>query len=546
MKHPDRAEHLTPTEIEQLCARLENRQLVESDYPVLLKLVRLVVAFQIEVESKNVSIARLRRLMFGPRSEKRGVGTVSKTPAAATQTPSDGGESTESQAEPAAGSNVVPFKKKRQPGQGRLGAAAYTGAKLVHCEHPELQPGDRCPDPLCRGHVFDTKTPQRFLRLTGHPPIDATHYQLQTLRCSACLERFPAPLPVGVKPEKYDSSADVVMALLKYGGSLPFYRLERLQRSMGVPLPASNQYARCRGLAVDLLPVFEELRLQAAKGEIWFGDDTSLRLLGALSKEQTPADPKRKGRFTTGLLARAGGHEIALYISGGLHAGENLAALAALRPAGLPPPIVMADPEAKNWASEFDRMVSKCLTHGRRQFVDISRSFPTDCQRVIHDLGKVYGVEAETKEMNPAARLAHHQTHSQPVMENLKSWIEAKLASGTVEPNGGLGQAMAYFLRHYEGMTLFLREPQAPLDNNACEQILRRVVLHRKNSLFFKTAGGAKTGDVLCSLIETCARNQVNAYHYLVTLSSHTRAMRACPSAWLPWNYLEQLTSQAA
>lgn len=78
------------------------------------------------------------------------------------------------------------------------------------------------------------------------------------------------------------------------------------------------------------------------------------------------------------------------------------------------------------------------------------------------------------------------------------------------------------------------------------DQILRRAVLHRKNSLFYRSSRGAETGDVLCSLIETCSRNKVNAFHYLVAILSHTREMRACPSAWLPWNYLEQLTSRAA
>jgi len=58
---------------------------------------------------------------------------------------------------------------------------------------------------------------------------------------------------------------------------------------------------------------------------------------------------------------------------------------------------------------------------------------------------------------------------------------------------------------HWEPLTLFLRVPKAPLDNNLCERALKRVILHRKNSLFFKTDHGADVGDLFMSLIHTCA-----------------------------------------
>jgi len=551
MKSVAALEIMSPHDLAALLRRLENREVEGNDYPILVKLIRLLQTVQSELETNRATIATLRRLLFGPRSEKQKVEALPEEanqvsiPAPETALAVPIPDQTDPETEPTAASKVVPLDRKRRKGHGRLGAAAYTGAKVVTCDH-HLKPQNPCPDPLCPGHLYDTKAPQLFLRLEGRPAIDATRFELQTLRCSACQERFPAPLPKEVKPEKYDPSADVVMALLKYGASVPFYRLERLQGMMGIPLPASNQYARCRLLAETIQPLFAELKQQAAQSEIWHGDDTWLRLLGCLSEAQTPEDSKRTGRFTTGILARTGDRQIALYLSGGLHAGENLAALAARRPAGLPVPIVMADPEAKNWSRAFKRLVAKCLVHGRRQFVEISARFPAACQRVLDDLAAVYRFEAHTTGMDPDARLAYHQRHSQPVLEKLKDWMTDQVENREVEPNSGLGQAMAYFLRHYEGLTLFLRVGNAPLDNNLAEQVLRRAVLHRKNSLFYRSSRGAETGDVLTSLIETCIRNRVNAYDYLVALLTHSREMRACPSAWLPWNYLEQLTSQAA
>ncbi len=73
-----------------------------------------------------------------------------------------------------------------------------------------------------------------------------------------------------------------------------------------------------------------------------------------------------------------------------------------------------------------------------------------------------------------------------------------------MEPNSGLGKAISYMLRQWPALTLFLREPGAPLDNNLCERALKKAILHRKNSLFYKTLNGAEVGDLYMSLIHTC------------------------------------------
>jgi len=61
-----------------------------------------------------------------------------------------------------------------------------------------------------------------------------------------------------------------------------------------------------------------------------------------------------------------------------------------------------------------------------------------------------------------------------------------------VEPNSGLGQAIAYMRKHWLKLTLFLHRPSAPLDNTICERALKRAILHRKNALFYKTQNGAR------------------------------------------------------
>ena len=130
-------------------------------------------------------------------------------------------------------------------------------------------------------------------------------------------------------------------------------------------------------------------------------------------------------------------------------------------------------------------------------------------------------------------------------MRELKVWMPAQLDQHRVEPNSGLGQAIGYRLKHGEGLTLFLREEGAPLDNNICERALKRAILHRKNSMFTRTVKGARVGDIYMSLIHTCALCKVNPFEYLQALHTPAQVVMTGAAQGLPWNYREQLARPA-
>jgi len=112
-----------------------------------------------------------------------------------------------------------------------------------------------------------------------------------------------------------------MVAQLKYGSGMPFNRLEDLERRLGVPLAASTQWEIVEEAADLLKPVHEELIRQAAQGEIFHNDDTSMKVL----KLKRPEGDKRTGVFTTGIVSvTSEGNKIALFMTGRQHAGENL------------------------------------------------------------------------------------------------------------------------------------------------------------------------------------------------------------------------------
>ncbi len=429
--------------------------------------------------------------------------------------------------------------KSSTPGHGRNGATAYSGAPRVEVPHASLKAGDRCPD-CQRGKVYAQRDPGVVVRVQGQAPIAATVYELEKLRCNLCGEVFTAQAPEGVGEKKYDETAASMIALLRYGSGFPWYRLEGLQQSLGLPLPVATQCEIVAETAARLQPAWQELIRQAAQGEVVHNDDTSMRVL-SLDREASLA-PERRGVFTSGIISLVQGRRIALFFTGRKHAGENLGEVLGRRAAGQGPLIQMCDALSRNLPKlpeKLEILVGNCLIHGRRNFVEVTENFPEPCRLVLETLGEVYGYDAVTRQqgLSPEQRLRFHQEHSGPVMERLRAWLHAQFDQRKVEPNSGLGKAISYLLKHWERLTLFLRQAGAPLDNNIVERALKKAILHRKNSLFYKTRNGARMGDLFMSLIHTAELCGGNPFDYLTELQRHAKELKQKPSEWMPWNY---------
>jgi transposase len=427
-------------------------------------------------------------------------------------------------------------------GHGRHAAAAFTGASRVCVAHATLHAGDRCPECL-KGKVYRQKEPATLIRFVGHAPVEATVFEMERLRCNACQQVFTADEPETAGPEKYAVTVVAMIALLKYGTGVPFKRLERLQEQLGMPLAATTQWDLVAAAAQLMRPVLEALIRLAAQGSVMHNDDTSMRILH-LTREP---DDKRTGTFTSGIVSIMGAWTIALFFTGWKHAGENIADVLKQRAGELPAPIQMCDALSRNTPKGVETLIANCLAHGRRQVVEVVENFPEECRYVLETLGGVYHYDALAREqkLSPEERLRFHQEQSGPLMKGLHEWMEAQLAEHKTEPNSGLGKAISYLLNHWLKLTLFLRQPGAPLDNNIVERALKKAILNRRNALFYKTLNGAGVGDLFMSLIHTCELNGANPFDYLTELLRHAEEVKRNPSEWMPWNYRETLARLA-
>lgn len=471
------------------------------------------------LEDRNISIGRLRRMLFGASTESS--------------------------------KNLFPGgkkarrgrRKKKPKGHGRNGADAYTGARQVFIAHPDLRPGDPCPNKKCTGKVYDNVEPATIVRIHGNPMMTATVNRVQKLRCNLCGEVFTAPLPPGDGEKKYDEQAAANIAVFKYGSGLPFHRLRVLQEGFGIPLPESTQWGVVKPLAGKLEPVYEELVRQAAQGKVLHNDDTPMKILSlmqsTLEEDGKRQEKSRTGIFTSGVLSVRGDLRICLFFTGRLHAGEALDQVLGHRDEKLALPIQMSDALSRNTPKEHRTIQANCNSHGRRGFADVATRFPKECRYVIDLLAEVFRHEATTRKQNMSdrERLLFHQEHSAPIMDELHAWLVRQFEEKLVEPNSGLGEAISYMINHWNELTLFLRKAGAPLENNAVERALKVVILHRKNSYFFKTQNGARVGDIFMTIIHTCRLNKVNVFDYLNTLQQYSDTVVRDPPSWLPWNY---------
>ena len=540
-------------QIEQLIERLKQGKLEQQDTQLIEKLLHFLLTIASLLKRKQTTIKGLKRIFFGDAARRPG-GKESdnkaekERPNQEQTPPTDSSPETVSSSSSEAEATSSASSKRKRPGHGRIPAAAYTGAKVVWLDHQHLKAGDPCPDPACKGRLHSLSEPNIKLYLTGRPCVEATKYERSVLRCSGCDQRISASLPEGVpEDEKFDPTADVTIALLKYGAGMPFYRQARLQEACGVPLPESVQFERCEEVANAALPVYLHLRKLAADGKLFQIDDTGVKILSCLEENKDRKETERQGTHTSGIVVKdEEGRRIALYQSGRKHAGENLDDLLEKRNPALGAPMKMSDAAALNGKKKTPTIDLNCLAHGRGKFKEIEENFPLECQQVLEAIRKVYENDARTVGMSDQERLEYHQAKSEPVMRELRDWIEEQFKEKKVEPNSGLGKALQYMRNHWSKLTAFLRVPGAPLDNNEVERALKRFVLFRKNSLFYKTEHGAEIGSIVMSLIESCRLNGGNVFEYLLSLMRNKAEARRNPDLYLPWNYQRGGAARAA
>jgi hypothetical protein len=428
-----------------------------------------------------------------------------------------------------------------------MAGSAYTAEEVIEVTHENLKAGDDCPT-ACGGRVYPLGVRAGgIIRVQGRSCAHVVSYEFKRLRCALCGETFSPPAPAGFKDEKYDAHFKAILAVNKYFAGVPLYRNARYSAMLGVPLSDATQWDCIEYVSKCAKPVLVVLEQMAANGENINHDDTRVKILTIMKENKANPDKKRRGMQTTCVMARVGEQKICLYYSGAKHGGENIGSILEKRDEGLPPIKQMCDALNANMSHGFKTILSNCLAHGRRKFVELEPFFTEECKHVVLQFGLVYHYDGQSKteKMSDEERLLYHQKHSLPVMNALYTWMEEQIAARKVEPNSPLYKAIEYMQKHWEALTRFLWVAGVDLDNNVVEGALKLAIRIRRNALFYKTEHGAAVGSLILSLIATSELSKKNPIHYLKALQENKEAVAKAPHLWLPWNYEDNFKFQA-
>jgi hypothetical protein len=504
-------------------AKENNLALSPEDYQLLLDALVTLATTQNRLANHDVTVHKLRKLLGIEKSSEK-LGSVLKKAKASSAKKNQ--------------------KPKKNDDEG------FTPVKPTVIVHPltEMSKGDTCAECLT-GKVYKTE-PGSLLRITGQSPFKPEQHVMERLRCNTCGAYFTAALPDevltdGLSAQKYGYSARSLMAIYKYFAGLPFYRQSSIQKLLGVKITASTVFDQVELVCNDIYPVYQLLFNLASDAKHYYVDDTTNRILDAkpIEKKVRNSDKTRTrtGVYTSGVIATlADNREIVLFETNIGHAGEFIDNILHKRSQFCAKPLIMSDALTSNRPTVREATTSLCNSHARRQFVDVINHFPEEVEHVLKRYGEIWGNDEYTKteKLTPSARLAYHQKHSLPIMQEIKLWGETHFANETVEENSGLGKAIRYFIKHYVGLSYFCSLEGVKIDNNRIESMLKIVVRDRKNAMFHKTLLGATIGDVITSVIATGSEAGINVFDYFTTLQREKEQVKIHPENYLPWNYL--------
>jgi transposase len=182
-----------------------------------------------------------------------------------------------------------------------------------------------------------------------------------------------------------------------------------------------------------------------------------------------------------------------------------------------------------------------CWSHLRRKFYEVyvGGHSPIATEALLR-IKELYAVETQARGLPPDLRQRARQHRSKPIVEALKPWFQQSLAA--VPKGGKIGEALAYGLNHWDGLTRFLDDGRIEIDSNTVERSIRGLALNRKNALFAGHDLGAQNWAMIASLVESCKLNAVDPLAWMT--DTLTKLVNLWPASrideLMPWAFAKR------
>lgn len=518
----------------QLHAQLEvHRQALEADCQRQLAEgiaagVAAGVAEKIQYILEQWRLSRHRR--FGPSSESHQGELFNEAETLVDQAPDTPDEHDEDDT----GKDSSPGNSQKK--KAKRGHRRALPPELPRIEHvidvPEAQ------------RLCDCGTPMVRIGEDVSEQLDIVPMQIRVVRTVrpryACPKGDQAPVqmpaPAQVLPRSNFSAGFLAMlAVVKYVDGLPLARFEKVLARHGVEVPRQSLARAIIKLAQTLQPLHNLARDALLDSPVIYMDETTVQVL---------KEPGRSPTSTSYMWVQRGGppgKPVVLFDYESSRSGQIPVQLLEGWQGYL-----MTDgydgyaPVARGAGIEH----LACAAHARRKFVEAKRASPNGkSARADHALdmfAQLYRIEARLKDATDAERFEARQSHSLPVLQKLRAWLDETLP--VVTPKSKMGEALGYLHKVWPRLVRYTERGDLPIDNNPAESAIRPFVVGRKAWLFSDTPAGAHASAVLYSLMETAKANGREPYAWLRFVVERLPEARTVDEveALLPWNTHDQ------
>jgi transposase len=362
-------------------------------------------------------------------------------------------------------------------------------------------PPDACSCPRCGGvaskDLGSTKPSSIIEYVPGY--LRRRTFLRQTLACTCGEYVVTAPVPDKVFDKtQYGPGFMAHLIVAKCCDSIPFYRMEKQFKRLGVPMARSTMTSLFHRAGELLEPLAARLLTHIAQSDIVLADETTERMQESGGKRAYiwtfiannliayRFSPSRSGKTPADVLGRTRGTLVV-----DMYTGYNA--------------VTGVD----------GRERAGCLAHVRRKFFDALPTTP-DAQIPLDILRDIYVLEHDARSSGITGTDEHAELRwrrTLPLLDKLYIWLAAQRELHP--PKSKMGVAIRYTMNNWQSLTRFIRDVRIPPDNNRSEAALRVVALGRKNFLFVGHEAAGHNLATLYTLVATCEANGVDPLAYL-------------------------------
>jgi transposase len=415
----------------------------------------------------------------------------------------------------------APDRPKRKPLPDGLATE-----ELIYSAH--------CNCPTCGGTSF-LKAPDRVVQVLEHVPasVKIVRHVEKRMICKECDTTVAGEMPtLPIERRKPGPGLLAHIMVSKFDDHSPLYRLSEMYDRLGIDISRSVMADWVGRVSALLSPIILLIRAHIAALDRIHTDDTPVDVLD-------PGRGKTKtGRVWVYVFDGSGSQAttpaaIAYYYSPdrkGTHPADHLASFSG---------VMHADGYGGYRQLYGNQIVeAACMAHVRRKFHDVIKLKPSPiADEALSRIGALYDIEDRIRGMSADERLALRQHHARPILDELKTWIEATLS--TLPQKQKLAEAMRYALSRWAALSVYIDDGRVEIDNNIAERAMRPLGLGRKNWLFAGSdKGGERIANIL-TIIETVKLHGHNPELYLTDVL--TRIQDHPKDRFedlLPWNWM--------